>query len=312
MVTAYYNEIDRFAAAWLRELIKRNLIAPGEVDERSIADVRPDDLVGFDQVHFFAGIGVWSYALRRAGWPDDRPVWTGSCPCQPFSCAGKGAGFDDSRHLWPEMFRLIAACRPVVVLGEQVASKDGLAWLDTVQADLEGAGYTSGAVDTCAAGFGAPHIRQRLYWMADRDGARHQELQPEVNGEVHRRREGIGTLGGPKCGQSAGGLADTEHDGCGGSQGHPTEPRGDQPNLGVSDRGHSKSQGQPPASPTNSHWRDADWLFCRDGKWRAVEPGTSPLATGVAARVVRLRGYGNSIVAPVAQAFIETVMEVGG
>ena len=86
-VSAYYNEIDRFAAAWLRELIKRNLIAPGEVDERSIADVRPDDLVGFDQVHFFAGIGVWSYALRQAGWPDDRPVWTGSCPCQPFSCA---------------------------------------------------------------------------------------------------------------------------------------------------------------------------------------------------------------------------------
>jgi DNA (cytosine-5)-methyltransferase 1 len=67
-----------------------------------------------------------------------------------------------------------------------------------------------------------------------------------------------------------------------------------------------------PASPTNGHWRDADWLFCRDGKWRAVEPGTSPLATGVAARVVRLRGYGNSIVAPVAQAFIEAVMEVGG
>jgi hypothetical protein len=59
-VAAYYNEIDSFAAAWLRELIKAGLIADGEVDERSIADVRPDDLRGFTQCHFFAGIGGWS------------------------------------------------------------------------------------------------------------------------------------------------------------------------------------------------------------------------------------------------------------
>ena len=54
------------------------------VDERDIRDVRPDDLRGFTQLHFFAGIGVWTYALRRAGWPDDRPVWTGSLPVPAF------------------------------------------------------------------------------------------------------------------------------------------------------------------------------------------------------------------------------------
>ena len=167
MVTAYYNEIDRFAGAWLRELIKRNLIAPGEVDERSIADVRPDDLVGFDQVHFFAGIGVWSYALRRAGWPDDRPVWTGSCPCQPFSAAGAGGGLDDERHLWPHWFHLILGARPPRIYGEQVASKDGLGWLDLVSSDLEGSDYSIWTVDTCSAGSGAPHIRQRLRFCAD-------------------------------------------------------------------------------------------------------------------------------------------------
>lgn len=87
-MTAYYNEIDPFAAAWLRRLIARGLIAPGDVDTRSITDVRADDLVSYVQCHFFAGIGGWSLALRLAGWPDDRPVWTGSCPCQPFSGAG--------------------------------------------------------------------------------------------------------------------------------------------------------------------------------------------------------------------------------
>ena len=54
----YYNEIDPFAAQWLRELINAGAIASGEVDERSIEDVTADDLAGFCQHHFFAGIGV--------------------------------------------------------------------------------------------------------------------------------------------------------------------------------------------------------------------------------------------------------------
>lgn len=171
-MTAYYNEHDPFAAAWLRELIADGLIAPGEVDERSIEDVRPDELAGFVQCHFFAGIGIWSLALRQAGWPDEAPIWTGSCPCQPFSAAGKGGGFADERHLWPAFHWLIEQCAPELVLGEQVASKDGLAWLDLVSADVEASGYAFGAVDTYAAGFGAPHIRQRLYWMADASRSR--------------------------------------------------------------------------------------------------------------------------------------------
>ncbi|PKH21434.1 DNA cytosine methyltransferase [Enterobacterales bacterium CwR94] len=167
-MTAYYNEIDPYAAQWLRNLIAGGHIAPGIVDERSIEDVTPNDLRGFTQCHWFAGIAVWSYALRRAGWSDDKPVWTGSCPCQPFSAAGKGDGFADERHLWPHLHYLIEQCNPSVVFGEQVASKDGLSWLDLVQTDLEASRYAVGAVDSCAAGFGSPHIRQRLYWVADR------------------------------------------------------------------------------------------------------------------------------------------------
>ena len=80
MTRAYYNEHDRFAAAWLRELINAKLIADGDVDERDIQDVQAADLAGYTQCHFFAGIGGWSYALRLAGWPDDRSVWLPPLP----------------------------------------------------------------------------------------------------------------------------------------------------------------------------------------------------------------------------------------
>lgn len=342
-MAAYYNEYDPKAAAWLRELIKQGHIADGVVDERSIEDVRPDELTGFTQCHFFAGIGVWSYALRRAGWADDRPVWTGSCPCQPFSAAGKGAGFDDERHLWPAFHHLISQCQPAIVLGEQVASKDGLAWLDLVLSDLEATAYASGAVDLCAAGVGAPHIRQRLWWV----GAR--LANAGVTGLQGRERIGAaGTQGSPsghsaKCGCTDG-VANAADAGFQiGRRGSSEQPRSfeqperlcsdgrlantDSNGRGAGDRIRSDGQehdaeygggddgNQPDAdvkddrpSPTNGFWRDADWLFCRDGKWRPVEPGTSPLAHGSAARVGRLRGYGNAIVAQAAQAFIESVM----
>ncbi|EAV4487831.1 DNA cytosine methyltransferase [Salmonella enterica] len=165
-MNAYYNEFDKYTSAWLNNLITGGLIAAGNVDERSITDVLPEDVIDKTQCHWFAGIGVWSYALRLAGWPDSRQVWTASLPCQPWSSAGKGGKFDDERHLWPVFFKLVNECRPPVIFGEQVSSKDGLEWFATVQADLENAGYAVAAFDTCAAGVGAPHIRQRLYWMA--------------------------------------------------------------------------------------------------------------------------------------------------
>jgi len=164
---AYYNEHDKFAAAWLRELIKKNLIAPGDVDERDIQKVKGSDLDGYTQVHFFAGIGGWSYALRLSGWDDSRSVWTGSCPCQPFSAAGKRQGEADARHLWPEMRRLIAERSPAICFGEQVASDDGCRWLAGVFTDMEELEYRVAGADLCAASVAAPHARQRLWWLAN-------------------------------------------------------------------------------------------------------------------------------------------------
>jgi DNA (cytosine-5)-methyltransferase 1 len=168
-MAAYYSENDKFAAAWLRNLISKGLIPDGHVDDRSIVDVQPGDLRGYRHVHMFAGIGGWALAARLAGWPDDRGLWTGSCPCQPFSVAGKGGGTDDARHLWPDFFRLIRACRPACVMGEQVARKAGFGWFDGVRSDLESINYASRAIDIPACAVDAPHIRSRLWWCAVAD-----------------------------------------------------------------------------------------------------------------------------------------------
>lgn len=180
----YYNEFDPKAAAWIRELIRCGHIPPGEVDERSICDINPGELNQYIQCHFFAGIGGWSLALALAGWPSDRPVWTGSCPCQPFSTAGKQLGTADERHLWPVFFRLIAECRPVTVFGEQVASSIGKGWLDGISADLEREGYACGATVLGAHSVGAPHIRQRLYWVANSPGDGREQRRTESDGGI--------------------------------------------------------------------------------------------------------------------------------
>lgn len=183
-IRAYYNEHDPHAAEWLVQLMSAGLIPLGDIDRRSIVDVTPGDVAGYTQCHFFAGIGIWPFALRRAGWSDARLVWTASCPCQPFSQVGAGRGFDDERHLWPALYRLVRECRPGVILGEQVSSKDGLSWLDAVFADMEDSDYACAALDLCAAGVGSPQIRQRLYWVADAEGGQQRRSWERLPGEA--------------------------------------------------------------------------------------------------------------------------------
>ncbi|EKC8823875.1 DNA cytosine methyltransferase [Salmonella enterica] len=345
---AYYNEIDPFAAQWLRNLISGGHIAPGEVDERSIEDVTPDELRGFTQCHFFAGIGVWSHSLRLAGWPDDKPVWTGSCPCQPFSAAGKGDGFADERHLWPAFFHLISECRPQHVFGEQVASGNANTWFDLVQADMEGMDYAFGIVPFTSAGIGAPHIRERAYWVVNAS-CEHESAAGNETGIAARLRsssiDGMADASGERFNRIDSLLQRKE-------SGRFTESLPETTGFGTSCRlgdsnnsrlerhfGNDGAAGWEGAagsvtSPSlhsrplevNGFWRDADWLFCRDGQWRPVESGTFPLVARFAKslghgksslramagrnRTGRLKGYGNAINAQAAAEFIRAYMGV--
>jgi DNA (cytosine-5)-methyltransferase 1 len=338
----YYNDHDPYCCQWLRNLIDAGEIPPGDVDTRSITDVRAEDLDGYTQAHFFCGIGGWPLALRLAGWPPTTPVWTGSCPCQPFSAAGKGLGEKDPRHLWPEFLRLIRECKPPVVFGEQVASKLGREWLAGVRADLETLGYAVGAADLCAASVGAPHIRQRLFWVADSNSTRHRE--PERQGE----REEAGGTRTPAIHSGGDGNAHWLGDATPGGLGIDGCPQRDsghtaQPDaiVGLGNNNLTRLEGrpsqpgdhepqQPDAERAGGVWADSRLVHCRDGKTRRIsaQPGNEPLAHGIprdlgrrfpqlarmvasarANRVGRLRGYGNAIVPEVAATFIRAYME---
>lgn len=324
----YFNEIDPRTCEWLQ-----NLFPQGCIDERSIKDVAADDVRHYQRCHFFAGIGGWEYALQLAGWPRWLRTWTGSCPCQPVSGAGRGLGEMDERHLWPEFCRLIAQCRPPVIFGEQVASKLGREWLDGVSLDLEALGYAVGSADLGAASVNAPHIRQRLFWVAYSNSFEPQGFASTGNESVLRTSEN-----GCRMANSNSSRFDTDE------RSKQWERR--EPSSGCSGMGDAEQEG-PQRQPGNVDNRDQSrrfaansggpgFLLCRDNKTRRIplpESGILPLAYGLPRnmgsivarvggmessaikaargnRVARLKGYGNAIVPQVAAVFVRSFMEV--
>jgi DNA (cytosine-5)-methyltransferase 1 len=279
-MAAYYNEVDGYCCDWLSNLMDAGLIECGEIDDRDIREVGADDVGGYERVHFFAGIAGWDCALDLAGW--NGPVWTGSCPCQPFSAAGKGKAADDERHLWPAWFSLIRECRPAVVFGEQVEAAIGWGWLDAVFSDLEAEGYACGAAVLPACCVGAPHIRQRVWFVADADGwdTSAERLQRSRQ-QRQFAQDGRSVRVADAAAARLQGRSRQSSNGSGIIWGIPSE---------------------------GSPWDDCDWLSCTDGKARPVEPGTFPLAHGIPGRVGRLRAYGNAIVPALAAEFIKAAM----
>lgn len=280
MKGAYYNEIDPYAAAWLRNLISAGLIPSGDIDERSIVEVCADDVRGYTQCHFFAGLGGWLEALSLAGWRQDWPAWTGSCPCQPFSLAGKRKGFSDERHLWPEWLRLISQCRPPTIFGEQVAS--ATAWIGLVRSDLETMGYAVGAIPIEAASADADHLRDRYWFVANLD----KQFSSEG---LQRGREFSGAGSNPQNF-----IRPVEHSaGFGWGEGFTeAELRCWGPAVAIASVGRRQV------------------VECPDGKWRTIPPPRVRwLGNGIPARVAKLRALGNAIDPRPAAQFIAAYME---
>nr|UWI32915.1 MAG: C-5 cytosine-specific DNA methylase [Bacteriophage sp.] len=300
----YYNEWDKGAAAWLRELIKHGHIPFGVVDERSITEVKPEDLDGFTQCHFFAGIGGWPLALRLAGVSEDTPLWTGSPPCQPFSAAGKQLGQFDPRHLAPVFLDLISECRPPVLFGEQVAPAIAKSWMCDLQTHLEGEDYAVGFAVLPACSVGAPHKRERLFFGAKRMVHADREHQSATRYET-RFADACRTSPPFSCMANAISCRRQQQ-----PSERPASICGKEIQQAECElqSGDARTIFGESTNPHHGYWSDADWLGCRDGKFRPVEPGTFPLANGISARVGRLRGYGNAIVPQVAAEFIKAFM----
>lgn len=341
--SAYYNEIDPYAAQWLRNLIGAGLIAPGDVDTRSIAEVKPDDVAGYTQCHWFAGIAGWSLALRMAGWGDDRPIWTASCPCQPFSLAGKQEGFEDERDLWPVLRPLIRECRPSVVMGEQVAS--AAQWLSRVRGDLEEMDYAMGAMPIQAAGAGAAQLRDRFWFVASSnqgvrgrrpdfarwgpegrnafDGAGDGDLAGRDDKRWRTRAEGQdgAEIGHGSTGDLAGGIS-TRLEECKGQPGYA----GTQ--LATAERSGAIGVVRPSSIGWGAGWAESEFrrrgfttavaslpdghqfIGCPDGKFRRLPPPRVRwLGNGIPARVAKLRAFGNAIYPPLAAEVIRAYME---
>jgi len=269
--SVFYNDNEPYVCEWLRNLIAAGHLPEGEVDGRDIREVSPDDLKGYEEAHFFAGIGGWPYALKLARW--EGPVWTASIPCQPLSSAGLRKGHADERHLWPAFYRLVAECRPPIIFGEQVASKDGREWLAGVRADLEDIGYAVGAANLPACSIGAAHERQRLWFVADAYG----QAKPvrTLNAEVGTAQAASAYVDQPRLpGRGEAGENGT--------------------NAGNLKARHRSSNN--PACVISRH----DWSH---------QPVLGSRIHGIPNRVDQVRAYGNAIIPQVAAEFVRAFME---
>ncbi len=249
----------------------------------------------------------------------------GGFPCQPFSVAGKQKGKRDDRYLWPEMLRVIREIKPTWVLGENVPGILRIAG-KTVCEDLEREGYAVTVFNFEAAAVGAPHRRDRVFFVA------HSRCPLRQGGiikgtDANEDREGTANITErPSCPSKAN-VADTDH------TGNRTPP------SRIDGNGQEKNKGweeQPliracrcgeNVANTSCKLREWDrrardrrvepnvggmvngipyWL---DGYWR-VEPDIPRVATGVKNREDRLKCLGNAVVPQQVYPILQGIVDI--
>ena len=247
-------------------------------------------------------------------------IITGGFPCQPFSVAGKQQGTSDDRHLWPEMFRIIKAFKPRFVIGENVRGivniQDGVVF-ETVCTNLEDEGYEIQPFNIPAAGVGAPHRRERIWFIAVREdvantigndeGREISRSDEETRGIQEEHRTEHSTTGQfSRTSEIRNGdngyenVADTKSIGSdvGGLGQHQGERSGQEEIGGASSQDDTNSYGKRLEGFRSEHKlrnSEEEEQTSRNGWW-SVEPNVGRVAHGVPGRVYRLKGLGNSIV----------------
>jgi len=255
--------------------------------------------------------------LQLAEWPDEQEVWTGSCPCSPFSWSGKERGAADDRHLWPVWFDLIRQCRPATIFGEQVMQAVRHAWFDAVATDLESIGYAIGAAIIPAAGVGAPHLRDRLWFVAHTNdtqldgrglGARPTRLEPADRGKGGQDGNAIPHPDRGRCEIERLTQHSAQQGACWAqSDGFCSTRSWDRPqSITLRDANSSRLAHREGISSDARKEKPAPAI---GANWWQSEPDVGRVAHGLPGRVAHLSGLGNAIVPQVAAAFIASFME---
>lgn len=293
----------------------------------------------------FSGIGGFSLGLERTGgfktvafceiepfcrqvlkkhWPDvpifddvrtlkgsdvgDIDVICGGYPCQPFSLAGKRLGAADDRHLWPEMLRLIRECNPSWVIAENVVGHVNMG-LDSVLSNLEEEGYATRTFVIPACGVNAPHKRERLWIIGNKEHSAEQTddgwICRKCNQDVFGGCEHYhGEWQCADCGEWTYPFHYTFSEGCQvcGSKNVAYPER---------QRGCSGIGARKDATYAN----DAGEISRKSGKGWEVEPSMGRLAYGLSGGLARhqLRSLGNAVVPQIPEiigwAILKTYME---
>ena len=222
---------------------------------------------------------------------------SGGFPCQPFSVAGKQKGKEDDRYLWPEMLRVIREIKPTWVLGENVPGILRIAG-KTVCEDLERAGYAVTVLNFEAAAVGAPHRRDRVFFVAHSTS-----MQCDTRTKKQRILRTV---------QKNWREYDYSY--------RPSETRGefvaDTTPIHVQGQHNEQGKGQLGGSgrrPVESRLGGmVDGLsYWLDGYWR-VEPNIPRVATGVKNRVDRLKCLGNAVVPQQVYPILAAIAEIEG